>query len=675
MELIYAWVEKFRNYNEVELNFSERFIIKYDKYNKNIKIAPNKSYIAISPDFITNINAIVGKNGVGKTNLLDVIGLRSNDRNRNNAEFEVRYKKKKIAYRIPNDIEAEIKHSIYFFIYYMGKDDNDQDLFCFEGNDIESFLSIIKFEPGLSIDYWKSKYWFAYICNYTEGMLVHMYDLNERISEINIDGQKNYKIERNKHVIISLRENLNDKYYDYNSTKPEDDYKISVPRRTAIFQSRLLAMKVQMLYKQMQNSKRLMFLNDKYSLKISYNSYFLTDGIDDDNKLVMQYSYNELDGIEKAVCRVLESFVQYFFNSIKNIENIEMIEKNIEVQLSEINIKVRSLKGYKDYYYKIIKKISDSYLIDGTQHILECYTALADVLSMSKSIEFHENYISLDITRQVNIKELLHVIDVTIDEKTKSNFNEITSAFAGFFDYSIENLSDGETAYLGFFASLYEQISILTPSKENYIILLDEPEARMHPELTRNFMNELLLFLRDLSEEKKKFQVIISTHSPFILSDIQSDNIIYLEKDNMGYCKPVKKVLNTFGANIHTLLKDGFFMSSTIGEFSNRKIKEVISSINDSNIEDVTEEQKNVWLYIINSIGEPLIQNRIMKMFNDKFLLNYTDLFNENLKLKGKLKKYEEPRKISETIEVLMKQIEKLQIHVNELEGKKNDKD
>ncbi|MFJ5760629.1 hypothetical protein ACIQAA_16185 [Neobacillus sp. NPDC093182] len=66
-------------------------------------------------------------------------------------------------------------------------------------------------------------------------------------------------------------------------------------------------------------------------------------------------------------------------------------------------------------------------------------------------------------------------------------------------------------------------------------------------------------------------------------------------------------------------------MSSTMGEYATNKIKEVISSINDCNIEDVTEEQKNELLYIINSIGEPLIQNRIMKMFNDKFLLNYTE--------------------------------------------------
>ncbi|WP_028393489.1 AAA family ATPase [Bacillus cihuensis] len=679
MELVYAWMEKFRNYKDVELHFSEKFIIKFDKSNKSIKITPNKTHITIYPEYITNINAIVGKNGVGKTNLLDVLGLRTNDRNKNNAEFEVKYKKKKGPFRIPGDVEAEIKHSIYFFIYYMGKDDNDQDLFCFEGNDIDSFQSIIKFESGLDIAYWRSKYWFALICNYREEMLIHRYDLNDRLGEYRTEGMRYYgdnKREQDKLVIISLRENLNDKYYDYSSTKPEDDYRISVPRRNAYFQSKLLAMKVQMLYKQLQKPKRLMFQNDKYTLKISYNSYFLTDGINDENKLVMQFSYNELNGREKEVCKVLESFVQYFFSSINNIENSE-IKVNKEELLPEINVKRKSLKGYKDYYFNIIKRISDSYIKDedGTQHVLKCYTALADELSMNKSFKFHKDYISIDITKQVSMNKLLRVIDVTVDEKAKSEINEMFTVFGGFFDNSIENLSDGETAYLGFFASLYEQVSLLTPTKEKYIILLDEPEERMHPELTRNFINELVLFLKDLSEDKKKFQVIISTHSPFILSDIQSNSIIYLEKDSTGYCKPVKRLLNTFGANIHTLLKDGFFMSSTMGEFATNKIKEVISSINDSKIEDVTEEQKNEWLYIINSIGEPLIQNRIMKMFNDKFLLNYTDLYNENLKLKGKLKKYEEPRRISDTFEVLMKQIEKLQIHVNELEEKQNDKD
>ncbi|MDA2046921.1 AAA family ATPase [Bacillus cereus] len=675
MELVYAWIEKFRNYKGVELNFSEKFIIKFDKYNNRIKITKNKSYIAIYPKYITNINAIVGKNGVGKTNLLDVLGIKPEDRNKNNAEFELKYKEGKGPfYKMPDDIESEIKHSIYFFIYYMGKDENNQDLFCFEGNDIESFQKLINFGPRTEMDiqYWKSKYWFAFICNYSEEMLIHKYDLNvkwgeyrTRTSKMRMGPYSDDKSEQDKLVIISLRENLNDKYYNYSSTQPIDGNRIAVPRRNAYFQSKLLAMKVQMLYKQLHKPKRLMFQNDIYTLKIRYEMYSLN------NKLGLESTStdNELNGREEKVCKVLEFFVCYFFRSV-NKNSKESV--NQEKIFSEVSVKKKNLKGFKDYYFNIINRISDTYIKNEEvkQHILEYYMDLAEVLSRNKKLKFYQNYISIDISKQVNMEELIKVIDVTVDEKVHSDIDEKSSVFGDFFDYSIEDLSDGEAAYLGFFASIYEQVSYLTPAKERYIILLDEPETRMHPELTRNFIDEMILFLGDIHEGVKTFQVVISTHSPFILSDIQSNNIIYLEKDSSGFSKPLRPMLNTFGANIHTLLKDGFFMYSTMGEFATKKIKEVISSINVSVVEDVTEEQKNEWLYIINSIGEPLIQRRIMKMFNDKFVLNYTDLYNENLKLRVKLKKYEEPRQISETIEVLMKQIEQLQIHVNKLEGK-----
>lgn len=661
MELIYAWVEKFRNFKDVELNFSEKFIISYDNFNNCIKIIPNKNYISIYPKHVTNVNAIVGKNSVGKTNLLDVLGLRSNDRKKNNAEFELIGKKEELPYRFPNNIEKAIKHSIYFFIYYMGKDDNGQDLFCIEGNDIESFRNIIKGLPKRDTNYYKEKYWFALICNHSEEKLIYKDDLSrEHIKD--------------KLVIISFREILSTKYYDPLSTAPKDDEEISVPRRISQFQSNSLGVKIKMLYEQLQKTKRHMFLDELYKLKISYGSYYLTSV--SGTKIKLRHSYKELSGKNKNVCKILESFIHYYYDTLNYLTGNKLKEE-INDQLYNVELYGKSLKAYKDYYYCIVEKISNIRFKDDNptkQHVLKCYETLAHELSTNKNLIFNGNYISLDITRLISIQEVLNVINATVDERNKSDLDEIISTFNDFFDYSIENLSDGESAYLGFFASLYEQISLLTSNKEKYIILLDEPEVRMHPELTRNFINDLILFLEDVREDEKNFQIIVSTHSPFILSDIQPTNIIYLEKDDNGNCKSVRRTVNTFGANIHSLLKDGFFMSSTMGEFATGKIKWVISSINDSSIEEVTEEEKKKWLYIINSIGDPLIQNRIMKMFNDKFKLDYSEIYNENLILKRKLKKYEDPKKVTDTITMLRKQIENLQTNITELEAKYNDK-
>jgi len=427
MELLFSWIQKFRNYNEIELNFSDKFIIKYDNFNKTIEISPNKSYVSIYPEYITNINAIVGKNSVGKTNLLDVLGLKPDERNKNNAEFEVIYKNKKkgSGLLISDEIDAQIKHSIYFFIYYLGKDENTQDLFCFEGNDIESFQNLLRFESSIGIDYWKNKYWFAFICNYHEGRLIHKYDLNDKLgdyrTESHEDGIRYYgdcKNQKDKLVIISLRENLNDKHYDFRSTEPKDDYKISVPRRVAKFQSIFLSYKIEMLYNHLKNPKRHLFQDDKYILKISYNSFFLKDSADDENTLVLSHSYKDLAGREKEICKILESFVQYYYNSILRINKTGELA-NSKKELSEIKVKKTTMKVYKDYYLNIVKHITDSHFTDElnkeyAEYIVECFKVLSEELSENQSINFKKDYISLEVTKKAKINEIKKVISITV---------------------------------------------------------------------------------------------------------------------------------------------------------------------------------------------------------------------------------------------------------------------
>ena len=136
---------------------------------------------------------------------------------------------------------------------------------------------------------------------------------------------------------------------------------------------------------------------------------------------------------------------------------------------------------------------------------------------------------------------------------------------------------------------------------------------------------------------KKRLNLFFATHSPFILSDIPKENIIFL-KDGKNVSDEVE--IDTFGANIHTLLSHGFFMEDGLmGEFAKEQINEVIKFLNDkdSKIKDKKEAQN-----IINMIGEPVIKNQLRKMLDSKKSNTISKLEEEIEKLKNTLDAYEE---------------------------------
>lgn len=61
-------------------------------------------------------------------------------------------------------------------------------------------------------------------------------------------------------------------------------------------------------------------------------------------------------------------------------------------------------------------------------------------------------------------------------------------------------------------------------------------------------------------------------------------------------------------------------------------------------------------------------------MFEDKFSLDYTSLYSENIMLKNKMKKYEKAADVNHMIENLKKQAEKLQEYIDLLEADSSDK-
>jgi hypothetical protein len=103
-------------------------------------------------------------------------------------------------------------------------------------------------------------------------------------------------------------------------------------------------------------------------------------------------------------------------------------------------------------------------------------------------------------------------------------------------------------------------------------IIFDEIELYFHPEYQRRFVSEILRRISKLEvPEITRFNLLFVTHSPFILSDIPATNVLHMENGRI-----IERNALTFAANVHQMLSDSFFMKSTIGDFAKYQFEQII---------------------------------------------------------------------------------------------------
>ena len=151
-------------------------------------------------------------------------------------------------------------------------------------------------------------------------------------------------------------------------------------------------------------------------------------------------------------------------------------------------------------------------------------------------------------------------------------------------------------------------------------LIFEEIELYFHPEWQRTLIFDLMKSIRTANIPRiRSVNMIFVTHSPYILSDIPKSNVLFL-KDG----RPIYEMQeNTFGANINSLLKNGFFLPSLpMGEFAYRKINKLFEKLHsgDFNPKDIDQ----VYAQIM-TIGEPAIRLQLMTLFAPYNILRRTD--------------------------------------------------
>lgn len=205
-------------------------------------------------------------------------------------------------------------------------------------------------------------------------------------------------------------------------------------------------------------------------------------------------------------------------------------------------------------------------------------------------------------------------------------------------------LSSGERQYLfTFSALLYHVFNIkMTPVNRPHYrlanLMLDEVEICFHPEYQRTLVYRLIELLRQFRLNYRfSINIILTTHSPFILSDIPKSNVLYLENG-----KSVGETIykDTFGANVNDILHQSFFLKKGfMGEFARDKIQSVIDFFNSKNSSKWTKESSLEFIEKV--VSEPILQRQLRSLYEKRYDLRdnkIEKLESEIERLKQKLK-------------------------------------
>lgn len=275
---------------------------------------------------------------------------------------------------------------------------------------------------------------------------------------------------------------------------------------------------------------------------------------------------------------------------------------------------------------------------DKQGHLSSLYELLSNIIRLTEyETDIFGERLCIDCSK--NVDKLLE-----FGEKVLKNDFYLTSKFCDLYYSSTSNgtptrLSSGEQLLLNLYSRLYEAMT-LNPEKfanKSYasLILLDESELGFHPEWQRSFISLLVEFLDALKATNSTisdFQVLISTHSPILLSDIPKCCTNYLQRSQDGRTVKVEMGLETetFAANVFNLYRMSFFMEEgLVGKFAAKKINEILERIDNGDMQGVWE---NIQLVGDERIREFLLYKYQQNITQEDELIKYYERRVEQLK-------------------------------------------
>lgn len=442
------------------------------------------------------LNAIIGDNGSGKSLLLNLIA--QGDKK----YYDYLVEKNKIKY-FPNDDTFQKEYINYISQGEIVKKVRDGNLF--DDSDIKYYDNI----ENKDIFAQKIRKYFDDLIAYVN----HNISINESRSNLDNKKLKITPIAKNFfHPIVKSEIDLDDITQD-NQRKTE---------LNRIYENLKLEINTNMeyylrlgIYERLQNNlKELKQILDivisKFNHKNKCNKVrSLIKKHLDDYKIELDTKRTSEETERTQIVEEYDNFKKCIIDYIKleNKENIFPIFPN--------KMAGCSVKPYKNYEFKK-------------------HTAYhnADIKNEFYQYCFNSNYANEIAIKSINTKDLLS------SALKNSSLKELNSFKLGRLEKFIAEWSKETTSISeitsqesigntpGEISLVYYKFLIQDSDKEFYVLAIDQPEDDINPKRIKDFLLKYLGSIRD------KKQVILVTHNPLLVVNLDVDNVIYLTKEN-----------------------------------------------------------------------------------------------------------------------------------------------
>lgn len=571
MKLCYIWIEEYKGFRNQGFNFATDFIFEYNPSNLKLTRRGNEKFIKNFFGLgITEITGVIGKNASGKTNILELIQYISDGANTiiNKPFFAVfKTNENYIIYNykilgIENEFGAEVTNyegkipnvnSIFFSNVFDGRRHNfNKKIINIATNDLLNS----QFGENINKNYQKT------IQQQIRFIKSKQFSLLEDI-ERDVSPDQNHKLKPSKVILTSpIWSNISNRIKTF-------EEKFNKQTNSSI------------QLKKFVTSFRKKITDNKSANSIKYFSAFLVFVDVILNRDILKYSENKLYKSEKEYYSILNSL-------------LEITQQDLRID---------------EIYKYFITEFATT--IDKYWGLFETYKYLSDLEETELGVESNSNF-KEDIGTYAN-RRIQFTLDYTdrVGSFLSSYLDAVTNQSLA---YSVEwaGISSGHKAYINLFANFY---SIASKVKEDCVLIcIDEGDLYFHPKWQTEFLYKLINILPKLLD--KKCQLFLTTHSPFLVSDLPKNNLLFVQKtdDETLAVIPNKQIEGeTFGGNIGELYLDAFFMQGKlISHFAASKINDLVSKIK-TNRSSISEEDK----ILIEQIGEDLIKLQLKKLLND----------------------------------------------------------